>query len=389
MMSAQAIDKQNITRLVLKEESATAEPNFYNSTPPDFSLTGILGQEMAQPLSDMQAVLQEIESTHAFTSSNLASFRVAIKSARKLAMQGQQISRLAGGRLRQSHESLKLDDMVLTAMQERAGEFRKRGIEVFQRVKPIEVIVDPGLLHSLIDAALDWATGLGRKLTVTLEMKNWPEHGVLIFKTSRAVLSEVSNVGLQEVESDPSDDSVGWYLVNAISQAMGLIVTRTSAPNETSLVIEFSRTVKRLEGLTVVEMESGPESLYGLSKPMAGARILLITDDARLQAEVRSICNGTGLVLDCVSNASLGVRFCEMESPTLVMIDEHMRDRIFEELYEDLRNLDPSFPFIEVAAAAGTFEMAGWTSDSMSRLSKDALQTQLATVLAAELAKVM
>ena len=74
MMSAQAIDKQNITRLVLKEESATAEPNFYNSTPLDFSLTGILGQEMAQPLSDMQAVLQEIESTHAFTSSNLLLF---------------------------------------------------------------------------------------------------------------------------------------------------------------------------------------------------------------------------------------------------------------------------------------------------------------------------
>lgn len=389
MTPAQAINKQAVGPTVLAEQSASAAFKPASSISPDFLLTGILGQEMAQPLSDMQTVLLEIESSQAFTSNHLASLRGAIKSARKLAMQGQQISRLAGGRLRQSHESLELDAMVLTAMQERAGDFRKRGIEVFQRIKPIEVIVDPGLLHSLIDTALDWAAGLGRKLTVTLEMKNWPEHGLLIFKTSRTVLSQVSNSSQRELETDPSDDSVSWYLINAISQAMGLIVNRTNSPNETSLLIEFSRTVKRLEGLTVVEMESGPESLYGLSKPMAGARILLITNDARLQIEVRAICNGTGLVLDCVSNASQAVRFCEMESPTLVIIDEHMRDRIFEELHADLRNLDPNFPFVEVAAAANTLEMAGWTSESMSRLSKDVLQTHLATILAAELAKVM
>lgn len=356
---------------------------------PDLSLVGILGQEMAQPLTDMQAVLLEMDSSKTFTYDNLTSLRSALKSARKLAMQGQQIARLAGGRLRQSHESLKLDVMVLTAIQERTSDFRKRGIEVFHRVRPIEVIVDPGLLYGLIDAALDWAAGVGCKLTVTLEMKNWPEHGLLIFKTSRAVSNNVSGSSPQDNEANPRDDSVGWHLVEEISQAMGLLISRTSTPHETTLVIEFSRTVNRLEGLTVIEMESGPESLYGKSKPMAGARILLITDDARLRSDVKAICNGTGLLLDCVSNASQGVRFCELESPTLVIIDQHMRDREFEQLHEDLRNTDPGFPFIEVAAASGTLEIAGWTSQSMSRLSKDALQTHLASILAAELAKVM
>ena len=151
MTSAQATNKQAVSSTVLAEQSASAAFKPAISIPPDFLLTGILGQEMAQPLSDMQAVLLEIENSQTFTSSNLASLRVAIKSARALAMQGQQISRLAGGRLRQSHESLKLDAMVLTAIGERAGDFRSRGIEVFQRIKPIEVIVDPGLLHSLIE----------------------------------------------------------------------------------------------------------------------------------------------------------------------------------------------------------------------------------------------
>lgn len=364
-------------------------PTAATSARPDFALAGMLGEEVAQLLADMQSVLAQVETSKSFTHHNFADLSVGIESARKLAMQGQQIARLAGGRLRQSHENLKLDAMVLSALQERASMFRKRGIEVFHRVRPVEVIVDAGLLHSLIDAALDWAAGLGRKLTVTLEMKNWPEHGLLVFKTSNAISDRTTASMPLEADGDPANDSVGWYLVREISEAMGLLVSRTTSEQESSLTLEFSRTVKRLEGLTVVETESGPESLYGLSRPMAGARILLITDDARLQIEVRSICHGTGLVLDCVANASQAVRFCEMESPTLVIIDEHMRDRIFDELYDDLRNADPYFPFVEIAAAPSTLEMAGWTSESMSRLSKDVLHTHLASVLAAELAKVM
>ena len=47
-------------------------------------------------------------------------------------------------------------------------------------------------------------------------------------------------------------------------------------------------------------------------------------------------------------SATLAVRFCEMGSSALVIIDEHMRDRVFEELHDELRNSDPNFPFIEI-----------------------------------------
>jgi hypothetical protein len=62
---------------------------------------------------------------------------------------------------------------------------------------------------------------------------------------------------------------------------------------------------------------------------------------------------------------------------------------VFDDLYEVLRRTDPDFPFIEIAAAANTLEMAGWTSDSMSRLSRDALAGHLAATIMMDLAKVM
>ena len=353
--------------------------------PSDFNLAGLIGLQLSEPLATMQAALEDIERTQHLTRDNMLKLSTNVNLARKLAMQSQQIARLAGGRLRQSHETIKLDELVLTALQERSGIFKMRGIEVFQRLRPVEVIVDASLLYSLVDAALDWASGLGRKLAVTLEMKNWPENGLLTLKSS--------HVGGQSHPSPqddgPSEETVGWYLLNEISHAMGVSVKRASSPADTILSIEFVRTVKRLGGLSTVEMDTSPESMYGESRPMAGTRLLVITDDARLQSEIRSICKGTGLVVDCVPNAEQGVQFCELQMPKMVIIDQHMRGNVFDGLYEYLRNTDPDFPFIEIASAANTLEMAGWTSDSMSRLSRDVLASHLAETVMLDLAKVM
>ena len=351
----------------------------------DYVLSGVIGRQLSVPLAAMQKALEEINNTQHLSLTNMTVLSSGVNLANKLAMQSQQIARLAGGRLRQSHEKLKVDILLSTALQERAEEFRNRGIEIFQRIHPVEVIVDAGLLYSLIEAALDWACGLGRKLTVTLEIKNWPEHGLLILKTSHVVAISHADDGA----GHPSEDTVGWYLINAISEAMGLSINRIASVSETSLVIEFTRTVKRLSGLTAVEMQTSPESMYGESRAMAGSRLLVISDDARLQAEIRSICRGTGLVVDCVSNAELGVRFCELQLPHLVIIDQFMRGDEFDQLYEDLRKTDPHFPFIEIASAANTLEMAGWTSDTMSRLSRDVLDRYLAESIVMELSKVM
>ena len=70
------------------------------------------------------------------------------------------------------------------------------------------------------------------------------------------------------------------------------------------------------------------------------------------------------------------------------MIDERVRDAIFEELRGDLRRNDPNYPFIEIASESNVLEMAGWMSDSMTRISRDGLHTQLIPILAMELAKV-
>ena len=349
----------------------------------NLKLAGVIGSELAEPLAAMQYVLHAIADAQSVNHAQITLLESSLEAARTVAMRSQQIARLAGGRVRQSHEQLKLDELLRKALMQRTTVFRQRGIEIYQSIKPVEVIVDGGLLSSLIESAIDWAASVGRRLVITLEMKNWPEHGMLLIKASEAVGGGVSS------EGRPEGDTLIWYLFSETAHAMGLSIDRVISTKEVSVMLEFPRTVKRLEGLTAIEVDTRGESVNSESKPLAGHRVLLITDDKKLRFDIELICRAMGLVLDVALNTSQGVRFCERDVPHLIIIDQRVRDHIFDELREDLRRTVPNFPFIEIATESNTMAMAGWMSDSMTRVSRDALSTQLSPILVMELAKVM
>lgn len=350
----------------------------------DFQLVGIIGIRLSDSLASMQAVIDEMMLDGNMSRTQIARLTNSLDAARGVAMQSQQIARLGGGRLRQSHEKLKLDELLRDSLLERNKLFRQRGVELYHGLKPVEVIVDAGLLVCLVDAALEWALDMGRKLVITLEMKNWPEHGMLLIRAS-------DRIAQNKPGSEPHDDSgntLAWYLLVEAANAMGVSVDRITSTKESTLMIEFPRTVKRLEGLTAIEVDTGYDTLYGDSKAMAGHRILVITNDDLLRHEVTATARTMGLTADFVLESRQAVRFCELDPPHMIIIDERVRDDGFEELREDLRRTDPNYPFIEIASESNVLEMAGWMSDSMTRLSRDSLRTQLGSILAMELAKV-
>jgi hypothetical protein len=350
----------------------------------EFAVAGIIGSELSGPLATMQLVIQEFNRTRRISRTQMALLVEAIEVAHKVAKQSQQLSRLAGGRLRQSHERLGLHEILESALRERSEDFRQAGVELYRNIKPVEVIVDPGLLSSLVDAALDWALDRGQRLVVSLDIKNWPEHGVLIIKATQTVAAGgVRSEGLED------GDTVGWHLLNQIGQAMGVTIDRVTSTGEGTVLIEFPRTVRQLEGLTAVEVDMGGDSsFHSESKPLAGMRILLITGDEALRATVKLLCRTMGLVMDSVPTTRQAERFCELDRPHMILVDGRLRDERIDELRRELHLTDPNFPFVEIADESNTLEMASWMSDSMTRVSRDSLRAQLPTILVLELAKV-
>ncbi len=361
----------------------SSAPSVQSSERKDLALISVIGAMLSEPLRAVQSLLDQLSRGGTATPARIRHVHGALALVRRVSMQSQQIARLGGGRLRQSHEKLKLDNLLRETLLERKDLFRQHGVELHHNLKAVEVIVDAGLLVCLVDAAFEWALGMGRKLVITLEMKNWPEHGILTIRASGGIAPGDNNTP----HTDDEGNTLAWYLLAETASVMGVSVNRMASDRESTLIMEFPRTVKRLAGLTAVEVDTGQGHCTGDSKPMAGHRVLIITNDHLLRLEMQNTARGLGLVLDFVLDSRQGVRFCELDLPHMIIIDERVRDAVFNELKADLCKTDPHYPFIEIASESNVLEMAGWMSDSMTRISRDGLRTQLTPVLAMELAK--
>ncbi|MBC7601131.1 MAG: hypothetical protein H7255_00520 [Ramlibacter sp.] len=349
------------------------------------ALPGVIGAQLADEVAIMQQVMADIRTARSITRSQVATLEHSMKAANRIAMHSQQISRLAGGRLRQSHERLALHTIVHDVLNSMGTQFKLGGFEVSHRLKPVEVIVDPGLLLSLVQVAVDWAATQGQRLQVRLDIKNWPAHAELAIKSS----AHVAGAGVTSEEHVVDD--LDWQLLLQTAQAMGVTVDRTIAPDHTMLLIEFPRTVRQLEGLTAVEMnepnQGNSTAFLTEGKPLAGHRVLAVAQDAGIIGELRAVCDSMGLLMDTCNNSAGAVRFCELDMPHLIIIEERLRDHAFEELRQDLVRNDVNFPVVEVVRAPNILEMSNWMGDSISRISRESLRGQLPSFLVMELAK--
>ena len=358
--------------------AAAAAPK--KKSDPGLHVPAVIGAELSRHVATMEAVLEDFQGARYISRTELATLRSALVGAGRIARQSQQLSRLASGRLRQSHERLALQELVAQVLKESAKRLRALGVEVEPHLRTVEIIVDPGLLVSLLETAVDWAAARGQRIQVWLDIKNWPEHAVLLLKVKQTI-----SAGEQGPRDD--EDCLDWFLLVQVAQAMGVMVEREVIGDQSMLTIEFPRTVRQLEGLTAIEVDVG-DSMHSETRPLAGHRLLLISDDERLKRELLEVCDNMGVVLDSTPTTKQAVRFCELDPPHMVVIDEKLHDKRFDELRQDLLDHNVNFPFIEIAEGHNIVEVASWMGDRMSRISRDSLRGQLPSILAMELAKV-
>jgi AcrR family transcriptional regulator len=284
----------------------------------------------------------------------------------------------------QAPEAVHLDALVNSILDQRADALRSRGADIYRFIKPVAVIADRDLAAALVDAAVDWAAEPGHRLVVSLEVRNWPAHGRLTLRSTQTVMTG----GIEPQATSRAENSSG-QLVSNIAHAIDAMVERVTSSEGTLLTIEFPRTVLQIDGLTAMDVDFGPDSAAGTaSRGLAGHRVLIITSDVRLRDDTKAVCRSTGMILDSVPSSRMAVRFCELEIPDLIIVDEHFKDKIFDELRADLLRLQPNFPFIEITYDSNSLFMAGWMGENMACIDRNQLAAELAQTMMLEMTKV-
>lgn len=366
------------------DAEAPAAPPAAETRRADYEVAGTAGAEMADALAVVRQALDALVQSGKIGKADVRQVAEALDAAAKVAMQGRLLGKVASGSIRHSNEQVCLDEVLAQLLDGRQAALQGAGIELRRAIRPVTVVVDKDLVTALVDAALEWALKPGQKLEVSLEIKNWPAHGLLRIRTRQKVRASASS-------GEDEREKLSWHLVTELARAVGATLDRMRSPGETLLMLEFARTVREMEGISAMEVELGMPSAIGSStRVLAGHRALIVTSDIRLREEAKAICQSMGLEVDNVPSSQLALQRCETEPPDIILVDERFNDEQFEVLRAQLAQRHANFPLIEIAyGRVAAHPIIGWGTDKMTSISRAELAAQLPQALAMEMSKIV
>jgi hypothetical protein len=348
-------------------------------------LVAEIGAATAEPLTSALERIQALIATGRIDRAGLRSLRDEVERARQAGMIGQQITRFASGRLRQSHERLQLADTLRGVLAHRTRETQARGIVLKPELKPADVIVDASLLFSLLNTILDWALDHARSnIEFAIDVKTWPAHARIVCRFahhppdlldgSRAPDTQVLN-------------SLTWRLLEQTAWTMGLPLERHDDNGQTMLTLEFPRTASHeMEGVSAMELDDGFAPSTN-SKPLAGSHVLVISSRRDLRVQVRDALRNMGLIIDFVGSVAEAVEFCRDGLPHAVIIESILSGERFAQFRAELIAEVPDLVFIEIIEEGAVFEMSGFGGSEVARVGRDVIASSLPSALMFELSK--
>ena len=352
-------------------------------------IIGQIGTEVGLPLSAALERVTVLATTGKIDRAGLRMLREEIERARRAGMIGQQLARFASGRIRQSPEQISVTQMLREVLLQRGREATTRQIEISQALKPAEIVVDATLLYALLQAVVDWSLDLAQSaLEFKLDVKAWPPYARLTVHFAHA--SSDASDRLTPVGTPlPSLDSMAWRLVQQISWTLSLVLDRAVSEHETTLTIEFPRTIHdEIEGVSVVEMDQG----FGVSdnsKPLAGSHVLVVASGREVRSLVKESIRHMGLLVDFVNSVEEAEEFCRDALPHAIIYESVLSGDRFHRLRTGISAEMPSFVFIEISPEGSALRLSTHGNENGARIGREAVMQSLPSALIFELSRTL
>jgi hypothetical protein len=182
---------------------------------------------------------------------------------------------------------------------------------------------------------------------------------------------------------------MSWRLVQQISWTLGLVMDRTVYKDETTLTIEFPRTIHdEIEGVSVVEIDQG----FGVSdnsKPLAGSHVLVVAGGREMRSLIRESIRHMGLLVDFVNSVEEAEEFCRDALPHAIIYESVLANDRFHRLHVGISSELPTFVFIEVTPEGNALQLSTGNNDNGARIGREAVMQSLPSALIFELSRTL
>ena len=345
-----------------------------------------IGAEIAAPLTAALERINTLIGTGRIDRLALRALRDEVEGARQAGITGQQLTRFASGRLRQSHERLHLVDVLNGVLAQRSRETQARGIALKLSMKPAEVIVDAPLLFSLLNSTLDWSLANAHaQIEFTIDIKTCPAHARLVCRFEHRPIDETTDGAHAALPRGLN--ALTWRLIEQTARTMGLAADRKDEGRITTLTLEFPRTAdNQMEGLSTLEINDGSAPATS-SQPLAGSHVLVIASRCEMRVQIRDSLRNMSLIIDFVNTVEEAVDFCSEGLPHAIVIESIQSSERFKQFRDEIAAEVPDFVFIEIVEEGSAFELSSFSGTNVARVGRDVLSNSLPQALIFELSK--
>ena len=349
-------------------------------------LVAAVGAEVATPLTAALERVNALSATGQIDRDGLRALRDEIEQARRAGMIGQQLTRFASGRIRQSAERVPLADLLAGVIAHRSRETQARGISLKPVLLPADVRVDASLLFSLLNTTLDWALAHAQsQIEFTLDHQVGSARARLVCRFAHRAPDLPDATPLAALP--PPLDSLTWRLLEQTAWTMGLTITRKDASGVTTMRLDFPTVGSdAVDGLSALELDDGFAPSAN-SQPMAGSHVLVIASRREMRVAVRDALRNMGLLIDFVSSVDEAAGFCREGLPHAVIFEAIQSGDRFAAFRDEIRAEVPQFVFIEIVEHGNVFDMSGVGGSTVARVGRDVLASSLSSALMFELSK--
>ncbi|MBI2771488.1 MAG: hypothetical protein HYX47_17825 [Burkholderiales bacterium] len=315
----------------------------------------------------------------------------ALERMRETSLRAQQITRLSTGRIRHTRDRVELGSVVRELLDGRREEFDARNVEVAAELAPVDVLLDPPVVVTIVNTVIDWALSFSVKVEITLDTPVWPEPARLIARvaTPSADAQPPAAAPLGAAWGGRGrgrrvNDGLHWMLLRQMAHSANLAVTRTGGAGVALLTIEFPKTFNSNGGLSSLEMfeddASGAPSLLN-------AWVLVAISDPSLRQAAMQALKLAGISAKAACDLT-DARACVTGTrPDAIVVSSDLVSPEFSRFRAETAGDGRSCPIVEITERQPSFNASGFEGFEVAKIGRDHLRKELAPTVLFELVK--
>lgn len=304
-----------------------------------------LGAEVGAPLAlALERLHEQLQRVERGAQSPLLSLREPLRRARDAALLAAQVGRLRSGRVVPGKAPIGLHRLLHQAAETRRREAHGRGLQIRADLNEAEIIADPALVASLIQALLDWALIHTRSsIELQLAISAWPAQARLQCRFAYRDLDQASHA-----PTPPTLNGLRWMLVVHTAKALNIALHREDEAGLCVTRLDFPLMVRDAELQLTAMGDTNAEEGGQDTQPFAGWKALLVSDRSEFQGEVGSLLQGLGWAIDRARSVDEAFQQVLQALPQAIVVDSALAGPDLTQWRLHVLAEAPGFCFVEV-----------------------------------------